>query len=196
MPENTAGPSTRPVLSPYREDWPAQAAQLRDQLASRLGPLALGIDHIGSTAIPGMDAKDVLDFQVSVVELDPAALAFSEPLAQLGFRRIPYLQDHIPAGLVDRPENWTKRIWTRREHREGDVNLHLRRVGSPNQRLALLFRDWFRAHPEAVPAYATFKRALAQVTPDTDSYSDIKDPVVDLVMVMAEPWAAASGWQP
>jgi len=61
-------------------------------------------------------------------------------------------------------------MWLRRGHAGGDVDLHVRRVGSPNERLALLFRDWFRAHPEAVPAYAAFKRALADVVPDTGTY--------------------------
>jgi hypothetical protein len=70
-----------------------------------------------------------------------------------------------------------------------------RRAGSPNERLALLFRDWFRAHPEAVPAYAAFKRSLAAAVPDIATYSDVKDPVVDLVIAVADAWAAVSGWQ-
>lgn len=77
-----------------------------------------------------------------------------------------------------------------------DVNLHVRVAGSPNERLALLFRDWFRAHPEAVPAYAAFKRTLAGAVADTGTYADVKDPVVDLVVTVAEPWAAATGWRP
>jgi GrpB-like predicted nucleotidyltransferase (UPF0157 family) len=76
------------------------------------------------------------------------------------------------------------------------VNLHVRLAGSPNERLALLFRDWFRAHPEAVPAYAEFKRSLAATAPDIATYSDVKDPVVDLVVTVAETWAAATGWWP
>jgi len=74
------------------------------------------------------------------------------------------------------------------------VNLHVRRVGSPNERLALLFRDWFRNRPEAVPAYASFKIALTKICPDLDVYSDTKDPVVDLVIVVAEEWALGVGW--
>jgi GrpB-like predicted nucleotidyltransferase (UPF0157 family) len=60
--------------------------------------------------------------------------------------------------------------------------------------LALLFRDWFRAHPGAVPAYGSFKRSLARYVPDVDIYSDVKDPVVDLVTVVAEQWAMEVGW--
>ena len=76
------------------------------------------------------------------------------------------------------------------------MNLHVRLAGSPNERFALLFRDWFRAHPEAVPAYAAFKMGLAVVAQDTDIYSDVKDPVVDLVIAVAEPWAVSVGWHP
>ena len=72
----------------------------------------------------------------------------------------------------------------------------MRLVGSPNERLALLFRDWFRAHPDAVPAYAEFKRALAAAVDDIGVYSDIKDPVVDLVLFVAETWAAITDWTP
>jgi len=184
----------RPVLIAYDPRWPERATALTAQLAAALDGLAERIDHIGSTAIPGMAAKDVLDLQVSVRELDAAGMAFDRPLGELGFRRSPYESDHVPAGSTGEPGDWAKRLWLRRGHPEGDVNLHVRRTGAPNERLALLFRDWFRAHPGAVPAYGGFKVALAQIVPDTDTYADVKDPVVDLVMTLAEPWATWVGW--
>ena len=87
-----------------------------------------------------------------------------------------------------------KRLWSRRGHAAGDVNLHVRLAGSPNERVALLFRDWLRAHPAAVLAYAAFKRGLADAVPDLGAYTDVKDPVVDLVIAAAEPWASETGW--
>ena len=57
-------------------------------------------------------------------------------------------------------------------------------------------RDWFRAHPTTVPAYARFKTLLAAALDDIDTYSDIKDPVVDLVIAVADDWAAETGWTP
>jgi len=107
-----------------------------------------------------------------------------------------YARDHVPAGRAGYPRQRAKRFWSRRAHLGGDVNLHVRVADSASERLALLFRDWFRAHPEAIPAYASFKRSLAAVTPDLDAYSDVKDPVVDLVITVAETWAASTGWQP
>jgi GrpB-like predicted nucleotidyltransferase (UPF0157 family) len=102
----------------------------------------------------------------------------------------------VPVGWSGDHATWAKRLWLRRGSPSGDVNLHVRRAGSPNERVALLFRDWFRAHPEAVPAYGEFKRVLATVCPDVDTYAAAKDPVVDLVIAVAEKWATDSGWSP
>lgn len=191
-----------PVVVTYQVDWPDRAAALTASLRERLAPLAERVDHIGSTSIPGMAAKDILDVQVSVADLLEAARAFDEPLAGLGFEpgpyqfdHIPYQFDHVPAGRDDDPQQWSKRFWFRRGGR-GAVNLHVRRRGSPNERLALLFRDWFRAHPDAIAGYAAFKVALSAVVPDVEVYSDIKDPVVDVVIAAAEEWADATGWRP
>jgi dephospho-CoA kinase len=180
----------------YDPEWPARGAALVEELTSTLAVPARRIDHIGSTSIPGMAAKDVLDIQVSVDELDLAAAALDEPLRSLGFEQGPYGHDHVPAGSSDDPELWRKRYWSRRGSAHGDVNLHVRTVGSPNERLALLFRDWFRAHPSAIPAYAAFKRALADAVPDSGVYSEVKDPVVDLVITIAETWAKHTSWTP
>jgi GrpB-like predicted nucleotidyltransferase (UPF0157 family) len=188
--------SGRSVVVTYRQDWPRQAVELISTLGQRLTGHADRIEHIGSTSIPGMASKDVLDLQASVLSLSVADDEFDGPLRALGFRLSGYQEDHVPAGRTDDPGKWTKRLWTRRGHPDGDVNLHVRLTGSPNERLALLFRDWFRAHPDAVPAYAAFKLALANATPDIDTYTGVKDPVVDLVIVVAEVWAASVNWHP
>jgi len=190
------------VIVTYQPDWPDRAAALAASLRERLAPLARRVEHIGSTSIPGMAAKDVLDMQVSVADLDEAARAFDEPLAGLGFERgryeldhIPYQFDHVPAGRDDDPWQWSKQFWSRRG-RPGAVNVHVRRCGSPNERLALLFRDWFRAHTDAIAGYAAFKVALSAAVPDLEAYTEIKDPVVDVVIAAAEEWADAVGWHP
>jgi GrpB-like predicted nucleotidyltransferase (UPF0157 family) len=186
----------RPVVVDYRPDWPGQAAAIIATLGGALGPLAVRIEHIGSTSIPGMAAKDLLDLQVSTTDLEAVEPAFGHPLAGLGFTLSPYREDHVPPGAAAEPALWAKRLWTRRDHLDGEVNLHVRAVGSANERLALLFRDWFRAHADAVPAYAGFKRSLAAMASDIDDYTDTKDWVVDVVIAAAEPWAAATGWSP
>jgi len=187
--------SSQTIVVAHRPAWEQQADDLRATLRDQLGETAARIEHIGSTSITGMPAKDVIDLQISVFDLDRSDTAFGPPLAHLGFERSPHQFDHVPAGQPDDPAEWEKRLWLRRGSPPGDVNLHVRRIGSPNERLALLFRDWFRAHPGAVPAYGAFKCALAGIVPDTALYSDVKDPVVDLVIVVAGSWAASTGWQ-
>jgi GrpB-like predicted nucleotidyltransferase (UPF0157 family) len=184
------------IVGDYDPAWPERASALIGRLATALGPMAQRIEHIGSTSIPAMAAKDVLDLQVSVGDLDAVVAAFDAPLRSLGFVLTPYERDHVPAGSSDDPALWAKRLWARRDHVEGDVNLHVRVVGSPNERLALLFRDWFRAHPGSVPAYAAFKRAVADAVADRGVYADVKDPVVDLVISVAETWATHRSWVP
>src|SRR4051812_25724149 len=111
-------------LSPYDPAWPARAAALADGLRTVFGSAALRVEHIGSTAIPGMPAKDVLDFQVSVADLDAAERDFDAPLRAEGFERLPYVRDHVPAGRADDPARWAKRMWARRA--TDAVNLHVR----------------------------------------------------------------------
>jgi GrpB-like predicted nucleotidyltransferase (UPF0157 family) len=181
------------VVMDYDQEWPNRAANLITVLEEALCPVQR-VEHIGSTAIPNMAAKDVIDLQASVGDLELAATAFDGPLENLGFHRSSYDRDHLPAGHSAQFELWEKRLWTRREHPQGDVNLHVRVTGSPNERFALLFRDWFRVHPEAVPAYSAFKRSLAAIAGNIGTYTDIKDPVVDMVIALAEPWATSVGW--
>jgi GrpB-like predicted nucleotidyltransferase (UPF0157 family) len=76
------------------------------------------------------------------------------------------------------------------------TNLHVRVHGRVNQRYALLFRDYLRAHPTTAAAYAELKRRLAQNLADPDTYPDVKDSAMDLIYFAAEEWAAATGWQP
>ncbi|WP_424211315.1 GrpB family protein [Streptomyces sp. BI20] len=198
--------SVRAVVVPAEARWGEVGGRLCRVLGGVLGAGAVHVRHIGSTAVPGMAAKEVFDLQVSVRDLDAARAAFAGPLERLGFRPSSAVRDHAPAGLPDRPEDWAKALWTRRPagsetdsasgFPEVSVNLHVRLLGGPGERIALLFRDWFRAHPEAVPAYAAFKRGLAAAVPDTGTYAEVKDPVVDLVIAVAEPWAEAVGWAP
>ncbi|MFI5801705.1 GrpB family protein [Streptomyces sp. NPDC051561] len=212
-PPQSGTSTTAPVLVAPSAAWQAQGLALTAELRTALAPTAVHVEHIGSTAVPGMAAKPVFDLQIGVADLEAAEQAFAGPLADLGFQLSRHRHDHVPAGRDDDPQQWTKRLWTRRHEpatqpptrdsgsapasvRTVGINLHVRRLGSPNERLALLFRDWFRAHPEAVPAYARFKQLLADAVDDTGTYADVKDPVVDLVITVAEPWASATGWSP
>jgi GrpB-like predicted nucleotidyltransferase (UPF0157 family) len=178
------------VIAAYRDDWPAAFEAIRRRLAAILGERAVRIDHVGSTSVPGLDAKDVIDVQVSV-----RSLADADPLADAGYRVFPAARDHVPPGAPDDEREWSKRFFNNPEG-ERRANIHVREVGRANQRYALLFRDYLRTHAAAAEAYARLKRTLAQEHPDLDAYTDVKDPACDLIWIAAEDWALASGWSP
>jgi GrpB-like predicted nucleotidyltransferase (UPF0157 family) len=180
------------TIVPYRSTWPREFEAIAADLRAALGPLALRIDHIGSTAVPGLAAKDVIDVQVAVAALEPAII---EALVVRGYLSRPEITgDHLPPGMIERPDAWAKRYVQQREPRP--IHVHIRVYGRANMRYALLFRDYLRAHPTAMEAYAQIKQALAHYhAEDVDAYYAVKDPVCDIIIAAAEQWAAASGWQ-
>ena len=174
----------------YDPTWPDQFEQVAAGLRRQLGDAAVAIDHIGSTAVPGLAAKDVIDVQVTVASLadaDRLAPAFQ----QAGYAATRYRHDHRPAGDHADPGLWEKRLWQSPPGARRRVNVHVRVAGWPNQRYALLFRDYLRAHPHAAAAYARLKRGLAKrLGDDLRAYTELKDPACDLIVVAAEDWAA------
>jgi dephospho-CoA kinase len=170
----------------YDPAWPAQAARLADRVRAVLAGAGGNhrVDHIGSTAVPGLPARDVIDLQVAVP--DPATADQLAPaLAAAGFARIPVGGDRVPPG----------------RHASSDpgrpADLHVRVEGAAEFRHALLVRDHLRAHPAAVAAYGELKRRLAVLTAgDPDAYTGVRDPAGDLVALAAEDWAARTGWRP
>ena len=182
-------------IVPYQARWVAEFQQIETSLRQALGSLALRIDHIGSTSVPGLGAKDIVDVQVTVASLFPEE-ALSAAFLAAGYpMRDGVWEDHRPAG-DQRPETeWQKRYC--REH-EGArrVHIHVRVAGAANQRYALLFRDFLRSSPSAAGNYDQIKRELARLHPDdVDAYYAVKDPACDLIMAAAELWAAAAGWE-
>ena len=183
-------------ILPYQAHWIIEFQQLGITLRQALGPLALRIDHIGSTSVPGLGAKDIIDIQVTVAALTP-----EEPLtaafAAAGHPLRPgILEDHRPAGDLRPNADWQKRYCPELPG-ERRVHIHARTAGTANQRYALLFRDFLRSNLAASGSYDQIKRELARLHPDdADAYYAVKDPVCDLVMVAAETWAASVNWCP
>jgi GrpB-like predicted nucleotidyltransferase (UPF0157 family) len=180
------------TIVPYKPSWPGEFQQIAQVLRHALGDLALRIDHIGSTSVRGLAAKDRIDIQVTVASLDAPV---EDALNQVGYQRIEYLTDHPPSGVEAKPGDWSKWVF-KPPVDQRPTNLHVRVVGRPNQRYALLFRDYLRTHSAAAEAYAELKRRLADNLADPDTYPDVKDPAVDLIYLAAEDWAAAPGWHP
>ena len=185
---------TRIAVVPPDPRWADEYAALEARLAAALGDLAVRIDHIGSTSVPGLAAKDVIDVQVTVADLDDPALG--PAFERLGCTATDIRTDHVPPGDTSGPGAWEKRYF-RAPAAWRPTHLHVRAAGRANQRYALLFRDHLRHAPAAAAAYAAVKVALARLHPDdADAYHDVKDPVCDLVMDAAERWAVDTGWTP
>jgi GrpB-like predicted nucleotidyltransferase (UPF0157 family) len=178
-------------IVPYQASWPLEFQAIAASLRQALGDLALRIDHIGSTAVPGLPAKDVIDIQITVAALDDRV---KSALATLGNTLREGLRDHRPPDVAGPDSDWDKWLFMpppgqRRTH------THVRVQGRANQRYPLLFRDYLRAHPLMAAAYAELKRRLAQQLADPEMYPEVKDPAVDLIYLAAEDWAAAMHWQ-
>jgi GrpB-like predicted nucleotidyltransferase (UPF0157 family) len=174
--------------------WADEFAAVGRRLRQALGDDAERIDHIGSTSVPGLPAKDVIDVQVTVrVDRDLAPTAAR--LQGAGWLFEPdFHRDHQAPGLPESLDEWRK-AFVREPPGERRVNVHVRVEGRANQRYALLFRDYLRGHPTSASAYATFKQGLATLAPSIDVYADLKDPVCDLIYLAAEAWAASTDWR-
>jgi dephospho-CoA kinase len=169
-----------PVAVPADGSWPRQAGRVIARVAAVAGRRAHRIDHIGSTAVPGLDAKDVLDVQVVVDDL-----AAAEKLAE----------ELVGAGLVPRDGRWRDNArngtaWDKAMATNADparpVDCHIRPAASPTWREAVLLRDWLRAHPSRVDEYAQLKH---------QDYADAKTPFVSNALDRAEQWALRTGWR-
>ncbi|PZF85243.1 dephospho-CoA kinase [Micromonospora deserti] len=173
--------------------WPQQYARLAARIRHAVAPADPRIDHVGSTAVPGLAAKDVIDIQLAVPTLADADGPLAERLAAAGFPR-------LPGEWWDSPRPAGSGRWEKRLHGSADparpVNLHIRAVDSPGWRYALLLRDHLRADPGRRAAYLLLRRELAASAPESTTYATATDPCFDEELLRAEVWAAQTGWRP
>ncbi|MCT7659937.1 dephospho-CoA kinase [Mycobacterium deserti] len=193
-----------PVLVPYDSTWPDQARRAVARLNTACRHRAKRIDHIGSTAVPGMDAKDVIDIQVTVGSLEVAD-ELRDALTGAGYVHRQHTADvgksdaRSTVAEFDRTNG--EHMWHKRLHCSADpgrpTNVHLRVEGRPNQQFALLFVDWLRANPSAHSDYLALKRRVAQQGHEsTDSYAEAKEPWFLDNYRRAWEWADETDWAP
>ena len=172
-------------IVPYDGSWPAWFVHLAQPLRQALGPVALRIDHIGSTSIPGLAAKPIIDIQISVADFEPLD-AYRVPLESLGY-----------IFRADNP-NLTQRYF-REPPDNPRVHIHVMRAGSFGEQFALLFRDYVRVHPDVAAQYAELKIGLAQRYQRAEEYqlyNKAKRPFMWNVIAQADSWAWSIGWFP
>jgi dephospho-CoA kinase len=193
-----------PRLVEWNERWAPDAARIIAKLAAACGETPTRIDHIGSTAVPGMPAKDVIDIQISVTSLD-AADALRKPLHDIGFPRIDNITTDDPKSSGAVPGEADPGLWQKRIHGSADparpVNVHLRVDGWPGQQFALAFRDWLRAEASVAAEYADVKRRAEEAAAGVDDYSsaiaayvDAKAPWFDAAYDGVQTWIQDTGW--
>jgi GrpB-like predicted nucleotidyltransferase (UPF0157 family) len=172
----------------YDPAWPAEFDRLASELGTVLGPLALTFEHIGSTSVPGLAAKDCIDMMVVVESVDDQRLV--DRLTAAGYRLRPEQWNRAEeAGGGTYPKLvFAPPIGARRH------NVHVRER-TPAARRALLFRDFLRADATARDGWSGFKQRLAQSVPDLFAYGQIKAPAWVVLMGAAERWARETQWE-
>jgi len=175
-------------LVPYDATWLEQAQRIIKRIQTACGAKVLRVDHIGSTAVPGMDGKDVIDIQVTVQSLDIAD-ELVDPLTNVGYPRVEGI-------TTDTPHAGDPVVWSKRFHAAADpgrpANVHVRVDGWPNQQSALLFPEWLKAVPEARDEYVAVKR---DATASRD-YVQAKERWLSDAYHRAWEWANVTGWRP
>lgn len=191
--ERSARPDA-PTLAEYDDSWPLAAARLIERITLALGERAMAVEHIGSTSVPGLAAKDVIDLQISVKKLsDGDAPEFVKALADRGFPRMEGNEEDVVHPWSPDPASWAKRF-----HGSADpgrvAHLHVRKHGSSGWESALLFRDWLVANPSQRDDYADLKRVLARTEATLPEYSSAKEPWIASALERARAWARHTGW--
>ena len=164
-------------IVPYNADWPRAFRVERDRIAAALGTLALRIDHNGSTSVPGLAAKPIIDIQVSVKRLHPIQ-AYAPGLAQIEYVHVPHSDDAF-CPFFHRPAAWPH-----------THHVHGVEAGGIEERRTLAFRDYLRDHKDEACEYEDLKRLLAPQYSAADPssrqrYADAKTAFVTRVIERA-----------
>jgi GrpB-like predicted nucleotidyltransferase (UPF0157 family) len=180
-------------IIPYQIYWRTDFEALAKELRQAMGDLAIRIDHIGSTSVPGLASKDIIDIQISVYNLDEYCV---KRLNSAGFiQSEDTFSDHRPANFIGPDSDWHK-FFFHSPHSLRHAHIHVRVIDRPNQVYPLLFRDYLRAHPDMAQAYAELKRRLSVNLEVPSTYPEVKDPAVDLIYFAAKDWASQINWTP
>jgi GrpB-like predicted nucleotidyltransferase (UPF0157 family) len=170
----TGGAPAQVVVEDYDPAWPATFARLRERVVEAVGPLALAVEHIGSTAVPGLAAKPIVDLDVVIADQSDLPEVVRR-LRPLGYRHEGDL------GVLGR-EAFTTPAGLPAHH------LYVRAAGSQPLVPHLAFRDVLRADAGTASAYADLKRSLAaRLGHDRVAYTEGKSAFIERVLKAATP---------
>lgn len=179
------------ILIPYQQRWSKEFLEIAQTLRSVLGSEALRIDHIGSTSIEQMPAKDIIDVQITISSIDNAE-QFNKLMLSAGYRQRGEIRFDSVVGV---DEHELRKLYYREKEGNRRVHMHVREQGSLNQKYPLLFRDYLRENESTRSCYALLKYRMAEIFPEQiDGYLYIKDPVMDIIFEGAKSWARQVDW--
>jgi GrpB-like predicted nucleotidyltransferase (UPF0157 family) len=171
------------LIASWSPEWTEKFQGKAKVIREAMGPLALRIDHIGSTAIQGLAAKPIIDIQISVADFHPMEVLV-KPMAQAG-----YVWRQTNPDLCKR--------YFREQPGSERTHVHVRKAGSWHEQWALLFRDYLRLHSEEHKPYVELKTALAQRHRfDRTAYTAGKAEHLWAIIRRADRWATDVGWLP
>jgi GrpB-like predicted nucleotidyltransferase (UPF0157 family) len=163
------------VISDYDSAWPSRFAELEARIGSALGEAALAVEHIGSTSVPRLAAKPIIDVLVVVADVDDES------------SYVAALED---AGFVLRVREAGHRMFRTPDR---DVHIHVYSSGDQAIRDYLDLRDWLRVDEADRTRYADVKRDLARRPwSDMNHYAEAKSDVIQQVLGRARTWRASS----
>ncbi|MEX2214573.1 MAG: GrpB family protein [Phycisphaeraceae bacterium] len=160
-------------LAEYSPDWPRTFERERERILAACGDHLHAIEHVGSTSVPGLIAKPVLDI-MPALRTPQAGEAIIEPMTALGYEY---------RGAFGLPGRF---FFVLRSGDDNVVHCHAWPREHPQVRRHVAFRDYLRAHPEAAAEYAALKRKLAgQHETDREAYTDAKDEFIQRIDALA-----------
>lgn len=164
----------------YDPRWPAFYEEEKARIVGAIGSVIVAVEHVGSTAVPGLGAKPIIDIMVGIRDFALGERCV-QPLASLGYEHRP--DDNIPGRLFFR--RFDKEVRTH--------HLHVTEMGSDFWERHLLFRDFLRAHPEEARAYYELKKALAaEFVTNREGCTEAKTPFIEAAVAKARALEAKS----
>ncbi|MCR8644415.1 GrpB family protein [Paenibacillus sp. N1-5-1-14] len=159
------------IITTYDPIWAVDYEVERAKFVTALSDIIVGIEHIGSTSVPGLDAKPVIDMMIGVGDLDVVSLEHIQSLAALGYE------------YVEKAEFPERKFFRKGAWRAGTHHLHMYTYNSAHWQANLYFRDYLRANPQAVKAYSHLKRELKDLYPnDRVNYTAAKAPFIQRII--------------
>lgn len=156
------------IIADYDPAWPELYEREKRVILDAIGPWLADIQHVGSTSVPGLAAKPIVDIMPGLCSLDDAPHII-EPMARAGYEYVPEFEDVLPERRYFRKPPGPERKWRR------DFHVHVVAVGTAFWKRHIAFRDYLRAHPDVAEEYAELKRKLAdEHQGDREGYTDAK----------------------